>query len=595
MKRGRNRKLTAGMVRVIVTFWMIPYIAVSSILFAVYNRYSQQQIGHTVCASMENAGLILAEKISAVIEMSRQASYDGVIKRSYEQYRKDGDESAMHQEVTDYLNRTYKYSKTISNTILLYNDPVKMEYYTYSNVAGATYASIDEFRTRTAQAVRMAAKDLGTSTRLTDIDGHLYVVRNIVRSNYDPFATLVMEVNKDRLFESTDNVIWNKSGIVVLDGALLRRIPEDLSGAAGGIEETLKSGMASVALPREGETAAWYDRKKMQALCALKINGQVIFFASELDRTQLVGSHAVFLAVYIVAFLLLIPLLIATFSYLYKNINQPVGALMKGSEKIRNGEYGYRLETFDKNEEMGQLVDTFNLMSCSLEESFRRIYVEEIAERDATLKALQSQINPHFLNNTLEIINWKARLSGNEDVSEMIGALSVMMNATLNRSNEMFIPLSEELSYVDAYLYIIRERFGKKFRFTEEIDESLLNVKIPRLIIQPIVENAVEHGGDAYGNIEGRLKAERRDGALVITVENNGVLSPEDRRKIDALLEDDRPGEREDLDRMSIGIRNVNLRLHLIYGGDSGLRIENDGSGHTVSTLQIRNEQRDHK
>ena len=119
-----------------------------------------------------------------------------------------------------------------------------------------------------------------------------------------------------------------------------------------------------------------------------------------------------------------------------------------------------QLEPFDKNEEMGALIDTFNHMSGSLEESFNRIYVEEIAQRDATLKALQSQNNPHFLNNTLEIINWKARLSGNEEVSEMIGALSVMMNATMNRDNEMFVPLSEELCYVDAYLTIIRQRFG---------------------------------------------------------------------------------------------------------------------------------------
>ena len=491
----------------------------------------------------------------------------------------------MHREVTDYLNKTYKFSKMISNTILLYDPPTTMEYYTYSNVAGATYASIDEFKKNTAEAVRLAAKDLDTSTWLTEIAGHLYVVRNIVRSNYEPFATLVMEVNKDRLFESTDKVIWKKDGLIVLEDEVIRTDTQE--PRTGNLRSALQRPYAATLQPREGEAAACYDRKNMQAAMALKVNGQILWFVNGLDHRQLLAERMAFLSVFALVLITLIPLLIAVFSYLYKNINQPVGALVKGSEKIREGEYGYRIEPFSKNEEMAQLVDTFNHMSGSLEESFKRIYVEEIAERDATLKALQSQINPHFINNTLEIINWKARLNGNDDVSEMIGALSVMMNATLNRNNEMFIPLSEELSYVDAYLYIIRERFGDRFQFTKEIDESLLSVKIPRLIIQPIVENAVEHGGDTKGSIIGKLKIEKEANTLEITVENNGTLSQEDREKIASLLSDDRPGDGERLDRMSIGIRNVNLRLRLLYGEGSGLSIEDDGSGKTISRLSI--------
>ena len=589
MKQKRKRKLSSGMIRVILTCWIIPYIAVSSVLLLLYNRYSQQQIGRTVCTAMENTGRIMADKIQAAIETSRESSYDGVIRKSYEQFLKDGDEDSMYREVTDYLNRTYKYSKTISNTILLYHTAMKMEYYTYSNVAGATYANIDEFRNDTAEAVRRVAADLDTKTRLIEIDGHLYVVRNLVRSRYEPFATLVMEVNQDRMFESMDSVIWEKNGILVLDRSVIRRLPRDLDeNRSETLLDALWREESAWPLPREGEALARYDEKNHRAVLSMKVNGQMLYFVNELDQKQLLGDRAAFLSVYIVVFIMLIPLLTATFSYLNRNINQPVSALMKGSEKIRGGEYGYRVEPFDKNEEMAELVDTFNHMSVSLEESFKRIYVEEIAERDATLKALQSQINPHFLNNTLEIINWKARLSGNDDVSEMIGALSVMMNATLNRNNEMFIPLSEELSYVDAYLYIIRERFGSKFQFTKEIDETLLGTSIPRLIIQPIVENAVEHGGDRYGNIIGCLKIRQMEEGLEISVENNGILSPEDQEKIRLLLSEEQLRESERLDRMSIGIRNVNLRLRLIYGNGSGLRIENDGQGHTVSILSIR-------
>ncbi len=599
-KKKKNRKLTSGMILVILTCWIIPYIVVSAALIMAYNKRNLQEITSTVTTAMESSGTIIADNINAAIEDSREASYDGVIKKSYEQFLKDGNESAMYREVTDYLNRTYKYSKTISNTILLYREALAMEYYTYSNVAGATYASISDLKNGTDELLRKTAEDLDTKTRLMDISGHLYVVRNIVLSNYEPFTTLVMEVNKTRMFESLDKVIWQKSGIAVLEGRVIRKSPGDLDKET---EERLLSFAAPVAQdssglhdgqsnpePREGEMISWFDPQEAVACLAMKVNGQVFTFADELDKNQIFSGRNAFLSVYAIIFITLIPLLIATFWYFYRNINKPVKALVKGSEKIRSGEYGYRIDDFDKNEEMGQLVDTFNHMSVSLKESFNRIYAEEIAERDATLKALQSQINPHFLNNTLEIINWKARMNGNEDVSEMIGALSVMMNATLNRNNEMFIPLSEELSYVDAYLYIIRERFGSRFRFTREVDDALLSVKIPRLIIQPIVENAVEHGGDRSGSITGSLRIYKEKGFLNIEVENNGTLSDEDRGRIDMLLREDSLSDNERLDRMSIGIRNVNLRLRLLYGEDSGLTIRGEGDNKTISLIRIQQE-----
>ena len=112
----------------------------------------------------------------------------------------------------------------------------------------------------------------------------------------------------------------------------------------------------------------------------------------------------------------------------------------------------------------------FNTMSLKLKDQFEKIYVEEIALRDANIHALQSQINPHFLNNTLEIINWEARMDGNEQVSKMIEALSTMLGATLNREKRDQISLKEELEYVDAYLYIIECRFRDRFECTRTIE-----------------------------------------------------------------------------------------------------------------------------
>ena len=595
-KKDKPRRLTSGMIRVILTCWIIPYIVLSAALIRVSIVRNSRQVENTLHSSMESAGRTVMENLNKAIEDSRQASYDGVIKKSYETFLKDGDENAMHRTVTDYLNRTYKFSRTISNTILLYGDNVRMEYYTYSNVAGATYASIEEFKRDTAEAVRLTARDLDTKTRLICLSGHMYVVRNIVLSNYEPFATFVLELNMDRLFGSMDNVIWKEDGIALLDEDIVYIWPAD--GKDDGAEMSadrltrlqaiLASSRETEPAPRDQGMVFSYQRNESACCLDMKINDQRYAFVTGLDRRAMLADRMTFLSVYFAVFILLIPLLIATFYFFYSNINKPISSLVEGSEKIRSGLYGSQVEPFTKNQEIGQLVDNFNHMSRSLEESFRRIYAEEIAGRDAALKALQSQINPHFLNNTLEIINWKARMNGNDDVSEMISALSVMMNAALNRNNEMFISLEEELTYVDAYLYIIQERFGSRFHFTKEIDPALRDCSVPRLIIQPIVENAVEHGGDSAGNRIGKLRIFGDRKELHIVVENNGSLSEADREKIGALLSDadQLPGNGR-LDSSSIGIRNVHRRLRLLYGKESGLTIRDSGDGKTVSELII--------
>ena len=609
--KKRSRRLTSGMIMVILTCWIIPYIVLSAVLIRVSIVRSSRQAENTLQSSMESAGHIVIEKLNKAIEDSRQASYDGVIKKAYETFLKDGDESAMHRTVTDYLNRTYKFSKTISNTILLYGENVRMEYYTYSNVAGATYANIEEFKRDTAEAVRLTARDLDTKTRLICLSGHMYVVRNIVLSSYEPFATFVLELNMDRLFESMDNVIWKEDGIALLDGSVVYdwlNEDENEAGASessdsaeareGALKAILEDAVTKMAPPMDQAMVFFFDGGRNAGCLDMKVNGQRYAFVTGLDRGAMYSDRMAFLSIYFLVFIMLIPLLIATFYFFYTNINKPIGTLVEGSERIRGGEYGYQVEPFSKNVEIGQLVDNFNHMSRSLEESFRRIYVEEIAGRDATLKALQSQINPHFLNNTLEIINWKARMNGNEDVSEMISALSVMMNAALNRNNEMFIKLEEELTYVDAYLYIIKERFGDRFTFTSEVDPTLLDCSVPRLIIQPIVENAVEHGGDKTGSRWGKMRIFGSRRELHILVENNGSLSEEDREKIASLLsraekmaEERRMGERnlgdKSIDSSSIGIRNVHLRLRMLYGKESGLSIRDSGDGRTVSEIII--------
>ncbi len=580
-KERKKANLTFGMIRLLVICLVVPFGALSVVLFFSSASKTSNQVRNTVVTSMENAAENCNSNIEKVIQESKQASYDNVIRTSYLQFLKDKNEAVMYREISNYLSEKYKYNSMISSTIVVFKEKTTMEYYTYSNVAGATYASISDFKNNAMTQIKSVAQRMGTNTKFVEIGEHLYLVRNLVTSDYNPYAIIVMEINKSNMFKSMDNVVWRENGAIFLDGDMVCEpdYENDINNEKFKIyAENNKRNYGEVT-----ETESNYDSNNYTVNLYTRCNNQQFTYIVKLNQMEVLNESFTYVYIYVLIILLTILLAVLTFYYFYRNINKPISDLMEMSEKIEEGEYGITLPAFEGNKEFGKLIDTFNHMSLGLEESFNRIYAEEVALRDANMQALQSQINPHFLNNTLEIINWKARMSGNHDVSGMIESLGVMMEATMNRKKEKFITIEEELKYVDAYLYIIHQRFGSRFHFDKDVDENLLNLKIPRLIVQPIVENAVEHGGDKEGNIIGSLKIYADYNNLYIVVHNNGNMTEADKAKIEILLSDQKLEENVH----NIGIRNVNMRLKLLYGENSGLSIENIDDNLTESKLKI--------
>ena len=223
-------------------------------------------------------------------------------------------------------------------------------------------------------------------------------------------------------------------------------------------------------------------------------------------------------------------------------------------------------------------------MSEELKNQFDRSVKEQQALQQAQVKALQLQINPHFLNNTLEIINWEARLANDTRASSMLEALSVMMSGTLGRDGRSRIPLREELTYVDAYLYIIRERLGERLTITREIDESMLDTQVPRLILQPIVENAVEHDLTPQRGGQLSMRARQEDGFVILEVEHDGHMTPEDLASISAVLSS--PIEDTGISGQ-IGLRNVKQRLTLLYGDQGTIHLTQPEEGRILARVNF--------
>lgn len=268
----------------------------------------------------------------------------------------------------------------------------------------------------------------------------------------------------------------------------------------------------------------------------------------------------------------------------------PINRLVKGMKMVQKDNRIVYIDD-ERDDEIGFLNRTFNEMSREINHLVNWVYREQITRKEAELKALQSQINPHFLFNTLESINWMAQLNNVPEISEAVTDLSDLMEASIGREDRL-ITVEEEFKYSDKYISIIKRRFGNKIDFKKEILNGAGKVKIPRLLIQPLVENAVYHGIDRLrGKGEIMLRADIEDKRLVIVVMDTGPGI--DSAELDALnrrLSMDNDTYFKNLrtkSRQSIGIENVNRRIKLFYGDNYGLKIESEKGKFTRIVVSI--------
>lgn len=575
-KKSKKVKLIYTMSGMIILCWLIPLLLFTYILLYFMTGSMNTQIERTITASADKAIEISIMQMEELGAASRNASYIPTIKDSYQEYLENNSEQDLYNKVTLFLTQQYKYNKNIKSTMLYFVDNPEEIYYTYG-ISNTDCITVREFQNEYQQVVMEYADAGSTGAHGLCINGRLFVVRNMVTSSFEPYAVLCMEINCESIFESL-NSVWGAKGYrIYLNNEEMITVGDFGENELRGFPDNYKSATQKSAYVNGGDGA--YVHRTISE--GNNLFGIIVRLDSQaiLDETGIVRIMSVLLLVFMVLLIFVI------FLFLYKKVSKPIGRLVAGAKEITQGNYGHQLEDTSSSLEFDSLEKSFNAMSMQLKHQFERIYLEELELKDAQIMALQSQINPHFLNNTLEIINWECRMTGNTKTSSMIEALSVMLNATMNRKKQNMIPLSEELSYVDAYLLIIQQRFGSRLKIKKNIDHSILLVEVPRLIIQPIIENAVEHGMDAKNQGQVTLDIYAVGDKVHIDVTNNGIMSEQDRKKIDYLLGPDYiEGEERST---SLGIRNVNRRLKIIYGDECGLTIRSNEEGFTVSTIII--------
>ncbi len=265
--------------------------------------------------------------------------------------------------------------------------------------------------------------------------------------------------------------------------------------------------------------------------------------------------------------------LLAGAFYFSLRLTRPMREMMEQMSMVETGYFDIELPIRSKDE-IGVLSKRFNQMSSTLKTYINQSYVAQIKQNEAELTALKSQIYPHFLYNTLEIIRMTAlEDQGGERVPEMIEALSEQIHYLIGPMQDM-VPLEKEIDIVSKYIYLLNCRISGKVQLMVKARGGS-KIQVPKLILQPIVENAYVHGikpkkGKGCIMIETAVK----DRQLEISVMDNGVgMDGEEITKILWLFESDEPGIKNEYNWQSIGLKNVHDRIRFLYGEEYGIRI----------------------
>ncbi|MCI2046173.1 MAG: sensor histidine kinase [Faecalibacterium sp.] len=574
-KAKTRRSLRASLIMMVFLSWVLPVVV--SVGAAGWYLFSSltEQAGSTLHVNAQSALELVDTRLAGAVASSRKASYIPTIRNAWRQYQQDGNRVVLYDSVSQMLYQQYKYDEKFLNTIVTFDALPEDSIYVTNTTSGGTTEGIRKYdRFIRPQALALSA-ELGTSVAFLEQEGHLFMVRNLVDADYRPFAVIVMELNSEQVFREITELPGAESAVLSLNGAQLclcgTPLPCRLQDISAGV---------SVCIQADGLQASLaVSAKRVQA-------DYTVCFSAVTVPPGLRQQKAFALFTLALVALFTLPLMALILRFLTSKVNRPVQALMDAADAITAGHFGTEVDTAAlTSREMETLGENFNHMSRTLQNQFEHIYKEELALRDARIMALQSQINPHFLNNTLEIINWEARLNGDLKVCRMMESLSTMLCAAMDRKHRPLVHLSEELMYVDAYLYIINERLGKRLTVIRAIDDSLLDAYVPRLILQPILENAVEHGITPTQKGTIALRAYRQTHWMVLEVENDGLTTPEDLEKIRALLTDD-PAPADERSA-SLGIRNVHQRLRILYGAESGLSVNITKNNCTLFSMKI--------
>ena len=556
---GVRHSLRAQIGLIVLLSYLLPVILLGSFAGRSLLNELEAKTRSAITAGAEQAWTLTGQNVERALELARDATYDGELTDTWEKWKNGETGDAGYMRLgRSYLERKYSREPLFSFSVYFpVSNPQIIMYVNSGSSVNA--AELQELRNKAMEI----GETLDTRCRFFSWGERVFLVRNLLNLRMERFGMLILGIDRDYMFKPLTELerTWNAEVTVRLDA--FGNAETDWGQLTQGLTDDGREKLYYARLSREGE------------------NGLDMLLT--MDRREQYRELYTFQKLMLLVSFLLVVLMALIGVFLSRRIVKPLTLLSEASRRIEEGELGVTVP-LNGGDELGRLGRSFSKMSLRLKELIDKTYKEEIELKNAQILALQSRINPHFINNALEDINWQARIEGSESISSMVTSLSVLLNATMARQDRRIVTLREEMEVAEAYIYFIQQRFGTDLTVNREIEEKAMDGILPLLTIQPLLENAVEHGIAPAGGGTITMRCSLNDACMSIDIINTGrETGREDRERIEAALNGQPTGKH-------LGLANIVNRLRLIYGESVTIRVDMDTPGQTAVHIVIPRE-----
>lgn len=561
-KAHTHRKKIKTQVTTLITITIVVALLVSGILLSYktakeftksYQEQMLQEGRSTIDAISNNIDTI--DSVYRILTLN-----DSVYKWLGKNYEYDANSSVVLKQMTSVLIMNNIWEKSYINSI-----------YVYNNQGSQIHVSKDESvlsTTETTTIYRTYNEETPTLTiRSLDNSNCLYFIRSIYSSDSgEILGTVIISIDKKEWLADLTQSISNGWHIF-----LYNKDVELISGTDGNTTKHEMNALKN-SIIKNSDWVFFDTTFKDNSYLALSNNIEKMELNTVVmaPKTQISKQLFNVLLPYIVVIILII-VAVTIIAFLFSRvITRPITVMKGYVDRIADGNYSEHISSLDDYEEFYFLQLSVNNMLSEIHSYHDDILEQNMLLKDAEIRALQSQINPHFLFNVLNTMAWKAQMSDNNEIYSMAIALGELLKATVISRDNFEATVEDELSYVRFYNYLQKMRFEDKIQVFFDIEPNLDKCHIPIFSIQTLVENAYVHG----------LEPKETSGTLTISIKkisDNVCISVVDDGVGFTKIPTFDTNETQDVQvggHTHVGLKNLNRRLFLMYGGNSSLHIE---------------------
>jgi len=578
--RRHNVSIRLGIGFILIT--VLPVLAVGYFSYTRGSYAIYSKMSHSVTQTMEQVGINLGSQLQEIINDGTEIAYSELVQSALVNYKRlSGQEiHDIETKLSDYINKKYIFSSRVAEITLYTPEKGRI------NAYGPSYGPSD---------FRFMPKEENLDwliNRAKELDG-VCLWLAVGPDFEERLASKVFKVRNNIILARAVKSLQNGNII----GYIIMRIEEkQILSLYGNVD--MGTGTRIFILNSENKVISSADDyaefskpyPDPELLERIKTSSRQSFRFKASDDSYLVSfspvkqadwyvvamvrfsylyseSHSLFWNILIIGLICLLFALFTSF-IIYQSILTPTRQLIYGIDSFKNGRLDILVDD-SGNDEFSELNQRFNEMAMNTRQLINDIKEKEMQKRELEIRALQAQINPHFLANTLNTVSYLASLKKETSIVRLIESILTLLNSCMKNDSSM-TTVKEEIEFLKSYIYIQEMRLFGSFTVQYNIDPSIDHYLIPRFLLQPVVENALIHGIEPSGRtglivIRGSVQ----DNKLNFSVTDNGAGMTQE--QIDRLMNSENCKDRGRLS--GIGIPNVINRIHLLYGPEYGLYI----------------------